>query len=197
MDISVSLYLTSDSESDRLAAASITLNGQFVVKGISVRNGRYGKWITMPSILVNGAGKREYRAAAYAWNRTLGKEIKAQILSAYEKAMEDEEEAYADAASTVRELPFKAAVTPLSGGHGTLAKASIILDNQFVIEDIWLKQTWDKRKMYLCFPSYTKQDGSRGEYCYPITAEFREVLIQGILKEYQKELEKQAPTNFE
>lgn len=72
------------------AVVSITLEEEFVVHDIKVIEGEKGLFIAMPS---KKSADGEYRDIAHPINSTTREKIQSTILAAYEKAMEEPDEA--------------------------------------------------------------------------------------------------------
>lgn len=70
-----------------LASASITLDEQFVVRGLTVMNGSKGAFVSFPSEpYTNKEGETEYRNTAFPIDAQLRADINSTVLSAYDKA---------------------------------------------------------------------------------------------------------------
>ena len=61
--------------------------------------------------------------------------------------------------------------------------ASVVLDNEFVVEHIKIIQKDDKR--FLAFPSRLTSEGKYKDIAHPITAETRKKFEDIILKEFE------------
>ncbi len=72
------------------AVVSITLDDEFVVHDIKVIEGEKGMFIAMPS---KKASDGEYRDIAHPINSVTREQLQNTILEAYEKALEEPEEA--------------------------------------------------------------------------------------------------------
>lgn len=72
---------------------------------------------------------------------------------------------------------FKNSTSPLK------AVATITFDECFVIRNVKLIETEDAT--FLSLPSYRGRDENWHNVCYPITSEFREKMLEAVLKEYK------------
>ena len=69
-----------------LASASITLDGEFVVRGLSVMNGSKGTFVNFPSEPYQKDGETAYRNTAFPLNTSLRDTITSIVFAAYEQA---------------------------------------------------------------------------------------------------------------
>lgn len=190
LDYKVSLYLSRNATSKILATASITIAGQIKVTGFKVRNGKFGKYVSMPSIQTGlQDGKPVYTTVCYGYNSATQKKLNERILAAYEAALADPEEKYIEEVKGVSELPLQAVAMPIENPSQVLADVAVNFGQEIVIEGIRLQRTWDGKKIHLVMPSYPTKNGYWAEYCKPITNEFRQFLTEGIIAVYDKELE--------
>ena len=66
------------------------------------------------------------------------------------------------------------------------AIVSVTLDGQLALHDIKVINTKDK--LFIVMPSKKNPDGSYRDIVHPITAEFRSILEEAVLAEYDKAL---------
>lgn len=69
-----------------LAAASITLDDEFVVRGLSVMQGQKGVFVSFPSQPYQKDGETQYQNTAFPLNKTLRDAINNAVLDAYNQA---------------------------------------------------------------------------------------------------------------
>lgn len=189
LDYSISLYLNQNAASNILANASIVIGGQFKVTGFKVRSGKYGAYVSMPSIQTGiRDGKPVYMDVCYGYNTTSQKNLNKRILAAYEAALINPEEKYGEEVREVSELPFQAAVMPIENPSLVLADAAINFGKEIVVEGIRLQRTRDNSRTYLVMPSYATNNGYWSEYCKPVTSDFRKFMTEGIIAAYEYEL---------
>ena len=179
--------------SNYLASARITLNNLFVISGIHIREGKYGRYITMPSKLVMNGNTKTFQDVCYPWSANAKREITEVLLKAYDCFI-TEKPPSPDEPVDPGNLPFEVAVTPVNSTNGLLADISINFDRCFVVEGIKLRQSWDKKNTYLTMPSYPDKNGVWRNYCNGLTPEYRNALKEGCIAAYKAEMEKINPT---
>lgn len=69
-----------------LAAASITLDDEFVVRGLSVMQSQKGVFVSFPSQPYQKGGETQYQNTAFPLNKTLRDAINNTVLDAYNQA---------------------------------------------------------------------------------------------------------------
>ncbi len=188
--------------SNYLASARLTLNDAFVISGIHIRDGKYGRYITMPSKLMVNDGKKSFVDICYPWSASAKKGVTEILLKAYDALVsgkpirEDNSDKpkISDESPVPGGIPFEVAVTPINSTSGLLADISINFDRSFVIEGVKLRQSWDKKNTYLTMPSYANSKGEWKNYCYAITPELQTALKEGCIAAYKAEMEKINPT---
>lgn len=87
MEIEVKIYRPSP-KGPVLAGASVTLNGCFAIRGIQVREGKNGPFISMPSRQVRG----EYRDICFPCTREFKQSFDQAVLDAYRMELTQEME---------------------------------------------------------------------------------------------------------
>ena len=101
MQLNAKVYL-SKKEGPALAIASVNLNGCFAVRGIQIREGKNGPFVSMPSRKVNG----EYMDLCFPCTAEFKKVFDQAILDAYHMEL--------------RQAEQKARSVPKMGGMGEM-----------------------------------------------------------------------------
>ena len=78
-------------------------------------------------------------------------------------------------------------VVPIEDGKGILANASVTFGGVFVVTGI--KVIDGKKGAFVSMPQYKSKDGEWKDSCFPITADFRNELIDAVLDAYEDEVE--------
>ena len=78
-------------------------------------------------------------------------------------------------------------VFPIEGGNGILANVSVTFCGVFVVTG--LKVIDGKKGAFVSMPQYKSKDGEWKDSCFPITADFRNELIDAVLDAYEDEVE--------
>ena len=82
MDIDVKIYRPS-AQGPVLADASVTIGGCFAIRGVKIREGKNGPFVSMPSRTVNG----EYKDVCFPCTREFKQQFDQTVLGAYQQAM--------------------------------------------------------------------------------------------------------------
>ena len=122
-------------------------------------------------------------------------ELYTNILDAYARIKEPEKEETQKQEHT-KEMPeFSVTVTPYEReGSNIKGLARIYFENSFIVNNINIVQ--GKEKIFVSMPSYkTKQVDEQDkpiyqDVCYPVTKDFREILYNEIISEYEKAKDK-------
>ena len=84
MEISVNIYPPRKSD-PALAAASVCLNGCFVIRGIRVVEGSSGLFVSMPSRQVRNGNNIEYKDTCYPCTPAFRQQFDSAVLDAYRR----------------------------------------------------------------------------------------------------------------
>lgn len=126
-------------------------------------------------------------------------ELYTNILEAYERALEPEQEQVKDSSKGMKsplEMPeFSVTVSPYEkDGSNIKGLARIYIEESFIVNNVNILQ--GKENIFVSMPAYkTKQIDEHGkaiyqDVCYPVTKEFREKLYTEIVREYEQAKEK-------
>ena len=83
MDVDVKIYRPS-AQGPVLADASVTIGGCFAIRGIKIREGKNGPFVSMPSRMVSG----EYKDVCFPCTKEFKQQFDQTVLSAYQQAMD-------------------------------------------------------------------------------------------------------------
>ncbi len=83
--------MLSNCDSNLKAFATVTLDDQFAIKGVAVRDGKNGLFVSMPQQKFEGKdGKTHYSDIAFPTTSEGRKELNEAVLNAYEKQLQNE-----------------------------------------------------------------------------------------------------------
>ena len=82
MDVDVNIYRPS-AQGPVLADASVTIGGCFAIRGIKIKEGKNGPFVSMPSRMVNG----EYKDVCFPCTKEFKQQFDQTVLGAYQQAM--------------------------------------------------------------------------------------------------------------
>ena len=89
-----------DSRGNKLANASIALDGEFVIRNLSVMNGPNGLFVSMPSQRgVNKNGETAYYDTAFPLTGELRAQINSVVINAYQQKLQEMAQAAQNVAS--------------------------------------------------------------------------------------------------
>ena len=83
MSVDVNIYRPS-AQGPVLADASVTIGGCFAIRGIKIRQGKNGPFVSMPSRIVNG----EYKDVCFPCTKEFKQQFDQTVLGAYQQAMD-------------------------------------------------------------------------------------------------------------
>ena len=83
MDVDVNIYRPS-AQGPVLADASVTIGGCFAIRGIKIKEGKNGPFVSMPSRMVNG----EYKDVCFPCTKEFKQQFDQTVLGAYQQAMD-------------------------------------------------------------------------------------------------------------
>ena len=83
MDVDVNIYRPS-AQGPVLADASVTIGGCFAIRGIKIKEGKNGPFVSMPSRMVSG----EYKDVCFPCTKEFKQQFDQTVLGAYQQAMD-------------------------------------------------------------------------------------------------------------
>ena len=82
MSVDVNIYRPS-AQGPILADASVTLGGCFAIRGVKIKEGKNGPFVSMPSRMANG----EYKDVCFPCTKEFKMQFDQTVLGAYQQAM--------------------------------------------------------------------------------------------------------------
>ena len=82
MNVDVNIYRPS-AQGPILADASVTIGGCFAIRGVKIKEGKNGPFVSMPSRIVNG----EYKDVCFPCTKEFKMQFDQAVLGAYQQAM--------------------------------------------------------------------------------------------------------------
>ena len=83
MDVDINIYRPS-AQGPILADASVTIGGCFAIRGVKIKEGKNGPFVSMPSRIVNG----EYKDVCFPCTKEFKQQFDQTVLGAYQQAMD-------------------------------------------------------------------------------------------------------------
>jgi len=162
--------------------ASVTVNGQFGIRGVNVREGQNGLFVSMPS-WKDASG--EYHDICFPCTKESRVEFDKAVLSAFEQARAG---AGADQVQT-ETLPvqYDVRINSLHPGGGALkGTASVNINGQFAIRRVSIME--GSKGLFVSTPGFRGGNGMFKDYCYPCTKESRAGFNEAVISAYQQAL---------
>lgn len=75
-----------------LARANVILSGTFIIRGITLIEGKNGRFISMPSRRLRNTDKKSYRDVCHPLNQEIRNELTEKIFEAYDEFIKAETE---------------------------------------------------------------------------------------------------------
>jgi len=163
--------------------ASVNLNGQFAVRGISVMEGQNGLFVSMPSRKIND----EYQDICFPCTSEARAEFDKAVLTAYEQARSDGTGGQNQGAAEILPLQYDVRVHSLHPGGGALkGTASVSLNGQFAIRRVSIMES--SKGLFVSMPGFKGRNGEFKDYCFPCTKESRAEFDKAVLGAYGQAL---------
>lgn len=193
--ICTGMIMFNNSDSKTKAIAQVTVNGEFVIKGIRVFEGANGAYAMMPSKLVDG----EYQSIIYPITADARHELLDVVIRTYNNMRMIEMERLPPAASvpTPSEIsepsePSDIFVTLNKNNGRVKAVGQAVINNSIVITDIRVasyKDAGGNEKLFVGMPSYKNAANEFKDLVYITSPIFRDRLHNAVMSVYEKMLE--------
>ena len=165
--------------------ASVTVNGQFGIRGVNVREGQNGLFVSMPSWK---DGNGEYHDICFPCTKESRATFDKAVLSAFEQTRLQAGAGTApQTPSETLPIEYDVRVHSLHPGAGTLkGTASVNINDQFAIRSVKIME--GSKGLFASTPGFKGGNGMFKDYCYPITKEAREAFNQAVADAYRQAL---------
>lgn len=184
MECTGMVMLAEDSKAK--AVANVTVNDEFVIKGIKVYDGANGLFASMPSRKIGG----EYQDIVFPITKEAREQINNAVLETYGKLAE----------SGLDKLPLEEKAPPEKSAskitvslhqiddEKTKAVGQIVIDDSIVVSGVKVRHgtnTQGEEKDFVSMPSYQTQTGEYNEYAHAITKDCRDKINKAVLGAYE------------
>lgn len=161
--------------------ASVTLNGQFAVRGVNVKEGQNGLFVSMPSWK---DGNNEYHDICFPCTKEARAEFDRVVLKAFDQARTGTIE---QAPAEMLPVQYDVRIHSLHPGGGTLkGTASVSLNDQFAVRRVSIMES--SKGLFVSTPGFRGGNGMFKDYCFPCTKESRAEFNKAVLDAYQQAL---------
>ena len=189
MDITVKTNLLQEKSGSTIAIANIEFADQFKVKNITVKEGKNGRFVSMPSVATSRTDEQ---------GNTIYNDIFNPITA---KGREELTKAVLDSLDTGSPIVIKdesktneisATIRPLENGiNGAVGIGRLYLNDDYVVNSIVIKQA-SKGGEFVAFPSYKSNEvDEQGkavykDFAYPSNKESRDKITSIIMDAFNK-----------
>ena len=162
--------------------ASVNLNGQFAVRGVSVMEGPHGLFVSMPSRKIG----EEFHDICFPCTKESKAEFDRAVLLAFEEARGGAAGQSQEPAETLP-MQYDVRVHSLHPGEGALkGTASVNLNGQFAIRRVSIMES--SKGLFVSMPGFKGGNGMFKDYAFPCTKEARAEFDQAVLNAYEQAL---------
>jgi len=165
---------------------TVTLNGQFAVRGVNVREGPNGLFVSMPSWK---DGNNEYHDVCFPCTKESRAEFNSAVLNAFKQASTGggNDNGQNQVPTETLPLHYDVRIHSLRPGSGALKGiASVNLNGQFAIRNVSIME--GSKGMFVSTPGFRGGNGMFKDYCYPCTKESRAELNKAVIDAYTQAL---------
>lgn len=177
-----------DGDSKAKAVATVTVNDEFVIKGIKVYEGKNGLFASMPSRKVGS----EYQDVIFPITAEARQQLNSAVLETYGKLAE----------SGLDKLPLENRKPPEQStskitvslhqisddAKATKAVGQIVIDDSIVVSGVKVRHGTNAdgvEKDFVSMPSYQTQTGEYNEYAHAVTQECYNKINKAVMKAYE------------
>lgn len=168
------------------AVATVTVNDEFVLKGIKVFEGENGFFASMPSRKVGN----DYQEVMFPITKEAREQLNNVVLESYGRLVE----------SGLDKLPFEERNVPKQSvskitvslhqvdDEKTKAVGQIVIDDNIVIAGVKVRHGTNangEEKDFVSMPSYQTQTGDYNEYAHAVTKECYEKINKAVMGAYE------------
>ncbi len=178
------VMLSEDSKAK--AVATVTINDEFVLKGIKVYEGENGLFASMPS----RKGGADYQDIIFPITKEAREQLNSTVLESYGRLVE----------SGLDKLPLEERSSPEQSvskitvslhqidDEKTKAVGQIVIDDSIVITGVKVRHGTNAdgvTKDFVSMPSYQTQTGDYNEYAHAVTKECYEKINKAVMGAYE------------
>ena len=164
--------------------ASVTVNGQFGVRGVNVREGPNGMFVSMPSWK---DANNEYHDICFPCTKESRAEFDRAVLDAFDNARAGGFKNQSQAPAEQLPTQYDIRIHSLFPGDGALkGTASVNLNEQFAIRSVKIMES--SKGLFVSTPGFKGGNGMFKDYCYPCTKEARAEFNKAVIDAYQQAL---------
>lgn len=196
MDIRVKTNKVKEQKNSVIAVANVELGDHMKVRYVTVKVGKKGQFVDMPSVPTNEIdekGNTKYKDVFHA----ITAEARQKLIGAVLKSLETGKEVVIKDEAVREGDGFSVRLALLDRDDGLLAVGSIVSNEEYVVNYVTVREN-DKGETFVAYPSFKSNEvNEKGEhvfknFAYPNGAEAREYMNEKVLEAFRdlKELSK-------
>jgi stage V sporulation protein G len=164
--------------------ATVTLNGQFAIRGVNVMEGPNGLFVSMPSWK---DANNEYHDICFPCTKESRAEFDRAVLGAYKQAHANGAGGQNQTPAEIIPLEYDVRIHSVRPGDGTLkGTASVNLNDQFAIRRVSIME--GSKGLFVSTPSFKGGNGLYKDFCFPCTKESRAEFNKAVIDAYNQAL---------
>ncbi|MGN0678115.1 MAG: septation protein SpoVG family protein [Oscillospiraceae bacterium] len=180
-----SMVMLSEGSSAK-AVATVTLNDEFVLKGIKVYEGKNGLFVSMPS----RKSGNDYQDVVFPITKEAREQLNNTVMESYGKLVENGLDKLPLAKSTPPEQSVSKITVTLHqvDDEKTKAVGQIVIDDCIVVSGVKVRHGTNSegvKKDFVSMPSYQTQTGEYNEYAHSVTKDCYEKINNAVLGTYE------------
>ena len=181
--------------------ASVTLNGQFAVRNVSIVEGKNGLFVSLPS---NKLQNGEYNDVCFPCTTEARATFDKAVLDAYKNVLTNGLDNQNKESAAQLPVNYDVRIQSQSfGGSALRGQASVSINNQFAIRKVSIMES--SKGLFVSLPGFKANNGEFRDHCFPCTKESRAEFDKAVLDAYRQAITQnqaagqgmEAPNPFE
>lgn len=192
MDILVKANALKERSGSTVAIANIQFGEILKVRNVTIKEGKNGLFISMPSYATNKVDEQGQTIYRDVFN-PITKEGRERLYEAIMESYESGKEVKLTDNVERTEADLSVRVVPLENGtNGVLAMGRMYLNSDYVVNNITVREGGKDKTPFVAFPSYkTNEPSETGaavykDFVYPCSKEARENVVGKLLSAYKE-----------
>lgn len=177
------------------AIASVVIDNSIKVRNIAIREGKHGEFIAMPRFKSQDKeGNLKYTEVCHPITKEFREDLYGNIMKTYEEAKNSEKRMATYSSPDIKEEPKVGITAKAVYKEGTALKgfANVVLNDNFVINNIPIRENSKTKDLFMSMPSYksTARNNDYMDVVYPTSKEFSAKLNEKVVGALNAALEK-------
>lgn len=191
MEIKVKTNALKEKNGATVAICNVTFGDQIKIRNITVKEGKNGKFVDMPSYATNKVDENGQTVYQDVFN-PITKEGREKLYDAVFESLESGKEIKIPDAAKKEGEDLSIRVVPLENGrNGVIGIGRMYLNQDYVVNNITVREN-AKKEVFVSYPSYkTNEVDEQGkaiykDFAYPSTKEAREAISKMVMDAYKE-----------